>query len=139
MKDLLIRAAHHNVAQVLATILFLAGCGIGVSLILTPNAFEAFGAMSQNFHWVSPPAWGAIFIAASLLMVVTVWVDAAHAQLPSLVLGCVFGAFGLLTLFSGVSTLVWAFVALGWISIFVQVICWAEEKREKIFYGHEPD
>lgn len=139
MKDLLIRAAHHNVAQVLGTILFLAGAGIGASLILVPRAFESFGMLSQNFHWVSPPAWGAVFIAASLAMVVTVWVDTAHAQLPALFLGCIFVSFGLLTLFSGVSTLVWAFVALGWIAIFVQIICWAEEKRETLLHSHQPN
>jgi hypothetical protein len=139
MKELLIRAAHHGVAQVLGTILFLAGAGIGLSLLFSPDAFDKFGSLSQNFHWVSPPAWAALFIGASIAVVITVWVDTAHAQLPTLALGTIFVAFGVLALFSGAIAIVWAFIALGWISIFTQVICWAKEKRETVLYSHQPN
>ena len=135
---LLLRAAHSGVAHVLGSILFLAGAGIGLSLILAPEDYPNH-ALRENFHLVAPAAWGTIFIIASLILVVTVWVDTEHAQLPALVLGVVFLTFGFLSLMSGVTPIVWAFAALGWISIFTQIICWAKEKRETLLYSDKPE
>jgi hypothetical protein len=138
MKLLLLRAAHYGVAQVLGSILFLASIGIGLSLIFAPGDYPNY-ALQQNFHMVAPAAWGTIFIIASLILVVTVWVDTEHAQLPALVLGIVYITFGFLSLMSGISPLIWAFVALGWISIFTQIICWAKEKRETLLYSNKSE
>src|SRR5690349_3692077 len=107
VQALLLRAAHHGVPHVLGTILFLAGAGIGVSLALSPHTFET-QPFRENFHYSLPGAWSALFIAATLFLVVTVWVDTEHAQLPALALGIIFIAFGILTLFSGLSPVIWA-------------------------------
>lgn len=140
MKALLLRAAHHGVAQVLGTILFLAGAGIGLSLLFSPASFTAAGSLSENFHQISAPAWGVLFFGASVLLVVTVWVDTDHAQLPAFVLGVLFLAFGFLTLLSGVSPIIWAFVALGWVSIFTQIVCWAKGKSyATVLHRNEPE
>ena len=139
VKELLLRAAYHGVAQVLGTILFLAGASFGLSLTITPDTYMTYPGLQTNFYWMSPVAWGAIFMAASILLVIQVWSDSEHAQLPALVLGILFIAFGIMSLFSGVTTIVYAFVALGWVSIFTQIVCWARGKREEILYRHEPD
>lgn len=139
LRALLLRAAHHNVAQVLGSSVALAGAGIGGSLLLTPEVFTGYWAFAENFHWVSAPAWGALFLCASILLAITVWVETEHAQTPALVVGTLFLFFGALTLLSGVSAFIWVFVALGWISIFTQIVCWAKEKqRETVLHGYEP-
>lgn len=128
----LMKAASHGVPQVLGVLLFMGGAGLGGTLVFSPSAFphEVYG---NNFAVVSPVAWGTAFIAASLALVVSVLVDTAYAQLPALMLGALFIVFGLLTVAMGVSPVVWAFAALGWISVFTQVLCWAEERREAIY------
>jgi hypothetical protein len=131
-KHFLIRAANHGTAQVLGIILFLGGAGIGVSLLTTPETFLRYQVMAMNFDVASPIAWGVVFLVASTALVISVLVEPKYAQLPALMLGAVFIAFGLLSLFSGTSPLVWAFVALGWISVFTQVVCWAEERSETV-------
>jgi hypothetical protein len=136
-KHLLVRAARHGVAQVLGIILFLGGAGIGASLLSAPNTFLTYPMLAANFTFASPVAWGVIFLVASTALVISVLVEPGYAQLPALMLGAVFISFGVLSLANGISPLVWAFVALGWISIFTQIICWAEEKREA-FYHHQP-
>ena len=139
MRLLLLRAAHHGVAQVLGTILFLAGAGIGLSLIFASDLYYSYPMLAANFHQLSPMAWGGLFLIASLILVVTVWVDTEHAQLPAFMLGLIFIAYGLLSLLSGVSSVIYAFSALGWISIFTQIVCWAKGKHETVLYGNEPD
>ena len=130
-KYLLMRAAQHGVAHVLGTILFLGGAGIGLSLLVTPTNYINYASLHQNFVFASPAAWGTAFLVASFALVITIYVEPAYAQLPALILGAVFILFGILTLFSSATAIVvWAFIALGWISVFTQVICWAEEKRE---------
>jgi hypothetical protein len=129
MKALLIKAAKHGVAQVLGVILFLGGAGIGVSLLTAPTIIN-HKIFAYNFLWASPVTWGVIFLVASMLLVVTVLMDTRLAQLPALLLGAVFIVFGCFTLLAGVTPVVWAFVALGWVSIFTQIVCWAEDKRE---------
>jgi len=136
---LLMRAAHHGVAHVLGIILFLGGAGIGLSLIFAPNSYFNYQSLHQNFEFASPIAWGTAFLVASIALVVTLFVQPNYAQLPALILGAVFIIFGILTLFSAVTPAVWAFIALGWISIFTQVICWAEEKREGTLHHYEPN
>lgn len=133
-KSFLIKAASHGVAQVLGVILFLGGAGIGVSLLSAPETFLNYAMLDANFQFASPIAWGVLFIVASLSLVVSVLVEPLYAQLPALMLGSVFIGFGLLSLIGGTSPMVWAFVALGWISIFTQVVCWAEENREAIHH-----
>lgn len=128
----LMRVASRGVPQVLGVLLFLGGAGIGVTLLLSPNAFTQFPIFDNNFHTVSPVAWGTAFLAASLALVVSVMVDTARAQLPALMLGGLYIAFGLLTLGVGVSPVVWPFTILGWISVFTQILCWAEERRESL-------
>jgi len=137
LKYLLIRAAKNGVAQVLGIILFLGGAGIGASLLSAPDTFLNYPMLAANFVFASPVAWGVIFLVASTALVISVIVEPSYAQLPALMLGAVFIAFGILSLANGVSPFVWAFVALGWVSIFTQIICWAEEKREAI-YHHKP-
>lgn len=137
LKGLLIKAASHGVAQVLGVILFLGGAGIGVSLITSPHSFIANDMLRANFSFASPVAWGTTFLVASFALVISVLLEPSYAQLPALMLGTVFIFFGLLSLMGGTSPMVWAFVALGWISIFTQVVCWAEEKREAV-YHHQP-
>jgi uncharacterized membrane protein len=134
LKGLLMRAARHGTAQVLGVILFLGGAGIGLSLLSAPDTFLNYQMLATNFLYVSPVAWGVIFLVASTALVISVLVEPSYAQLPALMLGGVFIVFGLLSLANGISPLVWAFVALGWISIFTQVICWAEEKRETLYH-----
>lgn len=127
----LMKVASHGVPQVLGVLLFLGGAGIGVTLILSPSAFN-YHVFSYNFEVVSPVAWGTAFIVASIALVGTVLVQPALAQLPSLMLGGLYAVFGLLTLRTGVSPVVWPFVVLGWISVFTQILCWAEDRRESI-------
>lgn len=135
---LLMRAARHGVAHVLGTILFLGGAGIGLSFILAPTSYLHYQSLHQNFLFASPVAWGTAFLVSSIALVVTLFVQPNYAQLPALILGAVFIIFGVLTLFSAITPAVWAFIALGWISIFTQVICWAEEKRETLHH-YEPN
>lgn len=135
---LLMRAAQHGVAHVLGTILFLGGAGIGLSMILSPNSYVNYQTLHQNFMFASPVAWGTAFLVASTALVISIFVEPAYAQLPALILGAIFIVFGILTLFSAITPAVWAFIALGWISIFTQVICWAEEKRETLHH-YEPN
>jgi len=139
VKALLLRAAHHGVAQVLGTILFLAGAGIGASLIFQPEMFMNVQVLHENFHWMAPAAWGTLFVVASFLLGVTVWVDIDYAQLPALVLGVVFLVFGFLALLSGITPIVWAFAGLGWVSIFTQIVCWAKGKNAAVLYRNEPE
>lgn len=131
LRDLLLKAASHGVAQVLGVILFLGGAGIGVSMLTAPTTYSSYHVLAVNFMFASPVAWGVTFLVASLALVVTVLIEPAYAQLPALLLGAVFIAFGVLILASGSTAMVWAFVALGWISIFTQILCWAEEHRGK--------
>lgn len=138
LKALLMKAARNGVAQVLGTILFLGGVGIGVSMILGADTYANYSTLKANFVFASPVAWGTAFLIASLALLVTVYVEPAFAQLPALILGVVFIAFGLLALLSATSPLVWAFVALGWVSIFTQIICWAEDSRATI-YRYQPN
>jgi len=107
-------------------------------MILSPNQYSGYHTLTANFLFASPVAWGTAFIVASTALVVTVYMQPSYAQLPALILGAVFIAFGCLTLLSAISPAVWAFIALGWISIFTQVICWAEEKRETLHH-YEPN
>lgn len=135
---LLMRAAQHGVAHVLGVILFLGGAGIGFSLLLSPGSYLNYETLQQNFIFASPAGWGTAFLVASTTLLISIFVQPAYAQLPALILGAVFILFGLLTLFSATTPAVWAFIALGWISIFTQVICWAEEKREALHhYEHK--
>lgn len=134
---LLFQAARHGVAQVLGTLLFTGGVGVGLSLLLAPDTFLTYASLRENFTFASPAAWGAAFVVASVALIVSVYVEPAYAQLPALILGGVFITFGLLTLLSSPALIVWAFIALGWISIFTQIICWAEEKRETV-HSHQP-
>lgn len=131
---LLMRAAQHGVAHVLGTILFLGGAGIGLSMILTPNQYVNYHTLTANFLFASPSAWGTAFLVASTALVVTVYMRPAYAQLPALILGAVFITFGSLTLLTAITPAVWAFIALGWISIFTQVICWAEDRNETLHH-----
>lgn len=137
-KDLLMKAAKHGVAQVLGVILFLGGAGIGVSMLTAPNLYRSYSALKANFEFLGPGAWGTMFLLASLALVITVIANAPMAQLPALALGVLFLVFGLFALASAASAIVWAFVALGWVSIFTQVICWAEDKREAPTLHHQP-
>jgi hypothetical protein len=133
-KAMLVKAASHGVAQVLGVILFLGGAGIGVSLLSAPESFLNYDKLTAAFGFASPVAWGIIFLAASTALVISVLIGPIYAQLPALMLGTVFIGFGLLSLIGGPSPMVWAFVALGWISVFTQVICWAEESREAVHH-----
>ena len=139
MRELLLRAAHHGVPQVLGSIVALAGVGIGLSLMIAPEPYLSNPAWSQNFNMLSATAWGSLFMIASALLVVTVWVDTEHAQLPALMLGAIYIVFGLLSLLSGVTAILWAFVALGWVSIFTQIVCWAKGRHETVLYSHQPN
>lgn len=130
-QHVLMRVASHGVPQVLGVLLFLGGAGIGVTLVLSPSAFN-FHVFAYNFQVVSPVAWGTAFIAASLALVGTVLIQPALAQLPALMLGGLYAVFGLLTLANGVSPVMWPFIVLAWISLFTQILCWAEDRRESI-------
>lgn len=127
----LMKVASHGVPQVLGVLLFLGGAGIGVTLMLSPHTFY-YPLFAITFGYVSPAAWGTAFVVASLALVVSVLTQPSLAQLPALMLGGLFIAFGILTLMAGVAPVVWPFMALGWISIFTQILCWAEERRESI-------
>lgn len=137
LQALLFKAARYGVAQILGTLLFIGGLGIGLSMILQPNSYLSYNNLTLNFQYASPTAWGVVFVVASIALVACVWVDTAYAQLPALILGLVFIGFGLLSIANGITPTIWAFVVLGWISIFTQIICWAEEKRET-FYSYQP-
>lgn len=133
---LLFRAAQYHVAKVLGVILFMASAGLGVSMIAAPDTFLSYSPLMANWAFASPMAWGTAFVVASLILVITVFIDADFAQIPALLLGAICILFGVITLNLGVSVVVWPFVALGWISIFTQVICWAEGKDEALLYSH---
>ncbi len=144
VRSLLSRLAHHGIPQMLGTICGLAGVLLGTTLILVPDTYRESFTLANIFLYVSPFAWGTIYIIAALVLLVSVHVDPKLAQLPAFMLGLVFAVYGFLTipriLDGGIPQSAIFSIGFAWVCIATQLICGVTRGKanEETFIYHKP-